>query len=161
MDSIVIMGVAGSGKTHIGSALAAALSIPFIEGDAFHSEANIAKMSSGQPLSDADRAPWLAALNAQLQQAHASGQRVVLACSALKQSYREQLGQGGVPLTFVWLNGAPHVLAARLQRRRRHFMPATLLQSQLDALEPPHDAIEVDASLPVETILASLLVRLG
>lgn len=152
-ESIVVMGVSGSGKTRVGRALARALKLPFLEGDDFHPPANIAKMHSGQPLSDADRAPWLAALNQALQERHARGQAVVLACSALKESYRQQLQQAGVELRFVYLHSSADELRQRVENRRTHFMPASLLQSQFDALEEPEHAIRVDALLPVGAIV--------
>src|SRR5690606_20160721 len=112
--SIVVMGVSGSGKTRIGRALARALGVPFLDGDKFHPAQNIAKMRSGQPLTDADRGPWLTALNAGLHEHAARGQRVVLACSALKQGYRQQLEAGGLPLHFVYLKGSPALIARRV-----------------------------------------------
>lgn len=159
--SIVIMGVSGSGKTRIGRALARSLGVPFLEGDKFHPPANIAKMRSGQPLDDADRRPWLAALNTALHQHAASGQRVVLACSALKEDYRKQLGQGGVPLHFVYLKGTPELIARRVQGRKRHFMPASLVDSQFGALEEPADAIVVDATQSVGRTVRQILAALG
>lgn len=148
------MGVSGSGKTRVGRALAAALGVPFIEGDAFHSPENIAKMRSGQALTDEDRTPWLAALSDALRQHAARGEQVVVACSALKQVYRDQLQAGGVPLRFVYLQAAPELIRPRVERRKRHFMPPALLQSQFDALEEPTDAIVLDASLPVPELVA-------
>ncbi|UYN89179.1 MAG: gluconokinase [Anaerolineales bacterium] len=159
--SIVVMGVSGSGKTRIGRALARALGAAFLEGDRFHPAENIAKMRSGQPLTDADRAPWLAALNAALQEHAARGQRAVLACSALKQNYREQLGQGGLPLHFVYLKGTPALIARRVQGRKRHFMPVSLLDSQFDALEEPANAIIVDAAQSVGRTVRQILAALG
>ncbi|MCL4258911.1 MAG: gluconokinase [Anaerolineales bacterium] len=161
MHSVVVMGVSGSGKTRIGRALAKALAAPFLEGDDFHPPANIAKMAGGQPLTDADRAPWLAALNAALRQHAARGQRAVLACSALKQSYREQLGQGGLPLHFVYLKGAPALIARRVSGRKGHFMPASLLESQFEALEEPADAIVVNAGQSVGRTVREVLAALG
>lgn len=155
------MGVSGSGKTRIGRALARALGAAFLEGDKFHPAENIAKMRSGQPLTDADRAPWLAALNTALHEHAARGQRAVLACSALKQSYREQLGQGGVPLHFVYLKGTPALIARRVQDRKRHFMPVTLLDSQFDALEEPAEAIIIDAAQSVGRTVRQVLDALG
>ncbi len=155
------MGVSGSGKTRIGRALARALGAAFLEGDTFHPPANIAKMRSGQPLTDEDRAPWLAALNAALQQHAARGQRAVLACSALKQSYREQLGQDGVPLRFVYLRSSPALVAGRVQGRKRHFMPASLLDSQFATLEEPTDAITVNAGQSVGRTVRQVLDSLG
>ncbi|MCW5873255.1 MAG: gluconokinase [Anaerolineales bacterium] len=160
-DSIVVMGVSGAGKTRVGRALAAALNVPFLEGDEFHSAENIAKMQSGQPLTDEDRRPWLAVLNTTLRQHAASGQRVVLACSALKQDYRKQLGQGGVPLHFVYLKGTPELIARRVQGRKRHFMPASLVDSQFGVLEEPDEAIVVDAGQTVGRIVSAVLTALG
>ncbi|MBX3004894.1 MAG: AAA family ATPase [Anaerolineales bacterium] len=158
--SIVVMGVSGAGKSHIGRALAQACGLPFLEGDNFHPADNIAKMQSGHALTDADRAPWLAALNQALQEHHARGQAVVLACSALKAAYRQQLQQGGVQLRLVYLQASPERLRQRVEGRRTHFMPASLLQSQFDALEEPSDAIVVDALLPADDIIATLLAQL-
>jgi len=149
-----MMGVSGSGKTRVGRALAAALGIRFVEGDTFHSPENIAKMRSGQALTDEDRAPWLAALNSLLRQHAARGEPVVVACSALKQAYRDQLQAGAVALRFVYLHAAPELIRPRVQRRKRHFMPAALLQSQFDILEEPKDAIVLEASLPVPELVA-------
>lgn len=161
MRSIVVMGVSGSGKTRIGRALARALDAVFLEGDKFHPAENIAKMSSGQPLTDADRAPWLAALNAALREHAARGQRAVLSCSALKHSYREQLKAGGVPLHFVYLKSSPALVARRLQGRKRHFMPASLLDSQFATLEEPGDAITVNAGQSVGRTVRQVLAALG
>lgn len=160
-ESIVVMGVSGSGKTRVGKALARALKLPFLEGDDFHPPANIAKMQSGQPLTDADRAPWLATLNQALQEHHASGQAVVLACSALKETYRQQLQQGGVQLRFVYLHSSADKLRQRVENRRTHFMPVSLLQSQFDTLEEPEHAIRVDALLPVGAIVRLVRKELG
>jgi gluconokinase len=136
------MGVSGVGKTTLGKAVAEIMGLTFLDADDFHSTENIRKMSEGVPLDDMDRAPWLAALNARLVTAPAP---VLLACSALKQKYRDQLA-AGCNIHWVWLHGAYDVIAARLAKRRTHYMPALLLDSQLATLEPPGDAISVDVA---------------
>lgn len=161
MHFLVVMGVSGSGKTRISRALAKALNATLLEGDDFHPPANIAKMAGGQPLTDEDRAPWLSALNAALHHQVARGQDTVLACSALKQRYREQLGQGGIPLRFVYLRGASWLMARRVQGRKGHFMPASLLDSQFAALEEPADAIVVNAAQSVGRTVREVLAALG
>lgn len=132
---IVVMGVCGSGKSTVAQLLATRLGLPFIEGDAWHPPRNVERMAAGQPLTDEDRRDWLTALAEQLRQAHETGG--VLACSALKRSYRDRLRQGAPGLRLVHLTGSPSVLAQRVQARQGHYMPPTLLQSQLDTLEPP------------------------
>lgn len=126
------MGVAGSGKSTVGSVLAAALGVDFVDGDDLHPPANKAKMAAGVALDDADRAPWLAAIGAVL----ARGS-VVVACSALKRDYRDRLRAAAPQLTLVSLHGTPELLSARLAARHHEFMPASLLESQLATLEEP------------------------
>ena len=145
---IIIMGVSGSGKTTLGRALAETLSWHFIEGDDFHPPGNVDKMRRGQQLTDADRRPWLAALNAVLRKHMADREGAVLACSALKKAYREQLSAGLDDPRFVVLCGDPTVIRQRLTERAGHFMPASLLDSQIEALEPPVDAVFVRIDLP-------------
>ena len=165
--NIVIMGVAGSGKTTVGQELAARLGDPwrFVEGDDFHPAANVAKMSRGIPLADADRVPWLEALRAHLDACAGRGDSVIVACSALKASYRRQLAAARGPTRFVYLKGDVPTLQARLQGRRGHYMKATMLRSQLDALEEPApgDALVIDAALPpreiVDRVVANLKLR--
>ena len=156
------MGVAGSGKSTIGPLLAQALQCPFLEGDALHPAANIEKMSRGVPLTDTDRAPWLAAIRLHLRDAYEHGQGIVVACSALKRSYRLELGRG-LPIVWVHLRGSARLIRSRLERRSGHFMQAGMLGSQLDALEVPADAIVADITLPpaavVERILAALRAK--
>ena len=147
------MGVSGSGKTTLGRALAARLGLPFADADDYHPETNLAKMARGEPLDDRDRAPWLARL-ADLLREHARQTGLVLACSALKRAYREQLRSAGAPVTFIYLEGSFEVIEARLDRRSGHFMPARLLRSQFDALEAPAHAIVVDLELPTEEQVA-------
>jgi len=129
------------------------LATAFVEGDDLHSAANVAKMAAGQPLTDEDRAGWLQALSMRLQQSVAQNQGLVVACSALKKAYRDVLRQGAPDVLFVHLQGSPEVLTQRLQQRTAHYMPATLLQSQLAILEPPllsEVALTLDLLLPPE-----------
>lgn len=141
---IVVMGVSGAGKSVVGAALAAALGVAFGEGDAFHPAANVAKMAAGTPLTDADRAPWLAAV-ADWMAAHP---QAVVACSALKRAYRDRLRQGVPGACFVLLAVPPTQLRQRVRDRRGHFMPPALLDSQLATLEPfgaDEHAVAIDA----------------
>jgi gluconokinase len=140
---IVLMGVSGSGKSTVGVALAKALGWPLVEGDDLHPPANVAKMAAGIPLTDADRWPWLDRIVVELRHVTASGGNVVLACSALKQAYRDRLKDAG-DVRFVYLRGDRETIAERLAVRHHRYMPATLLGSQFDALEPPDDAIDID-----------------
>lgn len=133
------MGVAGSGKSLIGGALARALDVAFVEGDDYHSPENVARMASGTPLTDADRLPWLRSVAKRIRDAKSAGTGLVVACSALKRSYRDLLrAESGAPgLQFVFLKGSRALIAGRLADRRGHFMPPALLDSQLAALEEP------------------------
>jgi len=155
--AVVVMGVAGAGKTTVGRRLAAALGWPFFDADDFHSAANVGRMAAGFPLTDEERRPWLAALNRLLTEQLGRGQSLVLACSALKASHREQLRAGLTPLTFIYLRVARDVLDERLRARLGHYMPATLLDSQLAALEEPAHALVVDAGAPPEVIVRGLV----
>lgn len=156
---VVVMGVAGSGKTTVGTMLADAMHCAFLEGDSLHSAANVAKMSHGIPLTDADRAPWLAAIHSRLLDAYRHRQSLVVGCSALEQSYRTVLADS-VPITWVYLKGSPALIRSRLQHRTGHYMKADMLASQFEALEEPSDALIVDISHSpgaiVEQILAGL-----
>ncbi|MGH9474955.1 MAG: gluconokinase [Terriglobales bacterium] len=153
----ILMGVAGSGKTTAGRALAAALGCAFLEGDSLHPAANIEKMAHGIALDDADRAPWLAAIRRRLERAAQSGGDLVVACSALKQRYRDQL-DAGLPVRWIYLRAAAAVLRRRLEQRQGHYMKATLLASQLADLEEPRagSSLVVDATLPVNQIVARI-----
>jgi gluconokinase len=142
---IVLMGVSGSGKTTIGTLLAERTHTVFADADIYHSEANKAKMASGQPLNDADRQPWLETLHALLREWFDAGKGGVLACSALKDAYRKTLVHG-LPqdaVVFVWLDGPKKLIASRLADRPHHYMNPTLLESQLATLEPPSDALRI------------------
>lgn len=158
---ILVMGVAGSGKTTVGSRLAAALGWTFYEGDAFHPPENIRKMAAGVPLDDADRAPWLDRLRALLADCLARNQRAVLACSALKESYRQRLSQGLPGLRFVYLTGDPDLIASRLAHRQGHYMKPGMLASQLAALEEPQDALRLDIQADPDTLVRTIRERLG
>jgi gluconokinase len=146
-DSLfVVMGVSGSGKSTIGSLFAEEFGGVFLDGDDFHTEAAKAKMHAGHPLTDEDRWPWLDRLNAELRARVGGEKPVFLACSALKQAYRDRLAAGLPGLTVVYLKGTFAVLHARLAVRKNHFMPASLLQSQLDTIEEPRGAIVLDVA---------------
>ncbi|MBE9037997.1 gluconokinase [aff. Roholtiella sp. LEGE 12411] len=150
---VLVMGVSGSGKTTIGLLLADALHWEFKDADAFHSPANIEKMRLGIPLSDADRIPWLQDLQRAIAQWLQEDKNVVLACSALKASYRQFLLLDSDRIKLVYLKGSFEVIQNRLQERHNHFMSEKLLKSQFDALEEPPDAISADVSDPPEMIV--------
>lgn len=137
--SVVVMGVSGCGKSTVGRALADALGSPYLEGDTFHSPQNVARMAAGVALTDDDRQDWLLTLAGQLGAAQRQGQGIVLSCSALKRGYRDVLRSQSPDLRFVHLTGSPELLAQRLATRQHAYMPASLLSSQLAALEPPGD----------------------
>ena len=158
---VVLMGVAGSGKTSVGLALAPLLGAGYLDGDDLHPPESIAKMRAGVPLTDADRAPWLAQVGDLL----AGPGRRIVGCSALKRSYRDIIrAHAGAPVTFVHLAGSRAVIAARMVGRQGHFMPASLLDSQLAALEPPgpdEDAITVDITQPLPDLVAEIAAGLA
>jgi len=133
----VVMGVSGSGKSTIGAALARALGIDFVEGDEYHPAENVRRMAAGIPLTDDDRAGWLRSLAARIREAKNAGTGLVMTCSALKRSYRDILRAEAAELRFVFLRGTRTLLAERLATRKGHFMPASLLESQLATLEEP------------------------
>jgi carbohydrate kinase, thermoresistant glucokinase family len=156
---LVVMGVTGSGKTVVGSALAQALGWPFLDGDDFHPPANVAKMASGTPLVDADRWPWLDRLAEEAGAILARGGSAVLACSALKKVYRDRLAayaKAPGDVRFVYLKGDFDTIAARLAARKHRYMPASLLASQFATLEEPADAIIVDASATIADEVARI-----
>jgi len=157
---LLVMGVSGSGKTTVGKALAEALGWEFADADDYHPESNLEKMRQGQPLTDADREPWLRRLHELLEDHLRQHKPVVLACSALKARYREIL-VGDLPGTrVVFLSGSRELIEGRMQRRI-HFMPASLLGSQLSTLEPPSDAIVADIRKPVDAIVEAVLSELS
>lgn len=159
---VLVMGVSGSGKSTIGRMLADALSAEFLEADSFHSPANIAKMTGGVPLADADRWPWLDAIGRAIADLRRRRIPVVLACSALKESYRARLcATAGEAARIVFLDGDPDLIATRLDGRTGHYMPPALLPSQLSVLEPPGEAIRVDIANKPEAILGKVLTALS
>jgi gluconokinase len=156
---IVVMGIAGAGKTTVGRALAGSLGWSFHDADDFHPAANVEKMRAGVPLDDTDRAPWLATLRDLVARHVARGEHAVLACSALKQSYREALLPAGAPrdaVAFVHLDVAPSVAERRLAGRRGHYMQPSLVASQVATLEPPGDALCLDGELPVPELVSRI-----
>jgi gluconokinase len=160
MAVVVVMGVSGSGKTTVGTALAAALGVEYAEADAFHSAANIEKMSAGTPLTDTDRAPWLESIAKWIGEHEESGG--VVTSSALKRRYRDVLRSGG-ETWFLHLHGDHALLAARMKARKGHFMPASLLDSQLadlEPLEPGEPGLVVDAGDSPHAIVATALATL-
>ena len=161
--AIVVMGVAGSGKTSVGERLAAHYGCPFRDADEFHPAANIAKMSVGIALNDDDRWPWLDAIAAAIRDAAPNG--IVVACSALKRVYRERISERAArPVTFVFLDGSLATLRQRIGGRRGHFMPPSLLDSQLATLErpsPDEDAVRVSIDAPLKRVVAAAIAALG
>lgn len=153
---VVVMGVAGSGKTTVGAMLAEAMDCAFLDGDSLHSARNVEKMSRGMALTDADRAPWLAAIHARLLDSFSRGESLVVACSALKESYRAVLAEG-IPIAWIYLKGDAELVRSRLQSRRGHYMKPELLASQFETLEEPSGAFVVDASLPPGMILEQVM----
>lgn len=156
LPSLVVMGVSGTGKSSVGRELARRYGMEFIEGDDHHPQANIDKMASGTPLDDEDRWPWLTDLGEQI--AAAAPDPVVLTCSSLKRSYRDLLRRSSKEraVLFVYLRGSRELLMGRMQARERHFMPASLLDSQLDTLEPlqfDEWAVVVDVAPPMEQVI--------
>ena len=161
-DIYIVMGVAGSGKTLIGSAFARALGVEFVEGDDHHPAENVARMAAGIALTDEDRVGWLRSIAGRIREARADGVGLVVACSALKRRYRDFLRteSGVADLRFVLLRGERSLIADRLTSRRGHFMPPSLLESQLDALEEPasdEDAWVCDVSRTPDEIVDSLV----
>lgn len=154
---VVVMGVCGVGKTAIGEGIARGLNLPFLEGDSFHPDGNVEKMRAGIPLTDDDRRPWLQRMADALSD-HAGG-GAVLACSALKRWYRDALREGG-EFRLVFLDGDRALIAGRMTARPSHYMPVTLLDSQIALLEPPTSderALRVDVSAPTAEIVATVL----
>jgi gluconokinase len=156
---IVVMGVAGSGKSTVGALLAARLLLPFIDGDDLQPQANKQKMAAAIPLDDADRAPWLAAIAAAI-----AGAPKIVACSALKRRYRDQLRAASPKIRFIYLAGTPTLLAQRMNARSHEFMPPGLIDSQLAILQPPgcdENAVTLDIQLSPEAIVDSAARWLG
>ena len=157
---IILTGVAGAGKTTVGQLLARELGWPFYEGDDFHPAANIEKMRRGEPLADRDRWPWLDALHAVIVAALDRGEHGILACSALKRSYRARL-RVSEDVVFVYLALAPGEIERRLKQRKDHFMNPALIESQFATLEIPQNALTLDASLPPAVLVQQVRKALG
>ena len=153
---ILLMGVTGCGKTTVGQQLAAELGWSFRDADEFHPPANIAKMSAGIPLTDADRAPWLAAIRAYIEACVAREENAVVTCSALKESYRRIVVPDPARVKLVYLRGDFALILGRLGRRQGHFMKEEMLQSQFAALEPPRDALVLDVARTPKDIVAGI-----
>ena len=158
---VIVMGVTGAGKTTVGRVLATALGWEFHDGDELHSEASKLKMHRGIALDDADRAPWLSAIRKLILAMLSEGREGVVACSALKQSYRDEIVLDPNSVKVVYLKGSKEVIADRLRNRVGHFMNPDLLQSQFETLEEPRDAIVVDVSMAPEAIVGAIRTRLG
>jgi gluconokinase len=158
------MGVSGSGKSTIATALAERLGWTSEDGDKFHPASNVAKMSAGHPLTDEDRWPWLEAIADEIGRVCKAGGHVVIACSALKRAYRDVLVRDKAEVRFVFLDGSQALIADRLAKRKGHFMPAGLLDSQFGTLEPPaadERPITVSIDAPVEAIVNNIVAQLG
>lgn len=158
---VYIMGVSGSGKTTIGQELSSRTGIPFFDADDFHPAANKEKMKAGQPLTDDDRQGWLWRLN-ELAQQQAGENGAVIACSALKEKYRKILSDNiAVPVHWVYLQGDYALISERMKNRKDHYMPASLLRSQFETLEPPADAIVINIENKPADIVSTIMLRLG
>ena len=159
--ALVLIGPAGTGKTAVGTQLARAIGARFVDADDAHTPANVEKMRRGEPLTDADRAPWLDRVRALSLEVLDAGETVVVACSALRQVYRERLAQHDPRFVFVHLDVPQDVLARRLSERRAHFFGPALLASQLATFERPHDALVVDGQLTVDEIVEHIRTAVG
>lgn len=155
----ILMGVSGAGKTLIGNKLSKRLDIPFYDGDDFHPPANVQKMKSGEPLNDEDRRPWLESLANNMVEWERNG-GAILACSALKKSYRKIL-DSKTDTQFIYLKGTPSLIADRLAKRSGHYMPPELLQSQFDTLEEPNDALTISVEPSPDEIVTIIMDRLA
>ncbi|WP_135228466.1 gluconokinase [Deinococcus fonticola] len=159
--AVIVMGVSGSGKTTLGTALAKRLGWEFVDADDYHPQANREKMARGQPLNDNDRQPWLEILHRLLADHVREGRPLVLACSALKQKYRDTLMQGMDGVALVYPHGSQDLIAERLRERgSSHFMPVSLLDSQFETLEPPTNAIEADIRRPTSELVSLIMEQL-
>lgn len=161
---VVVMGVSGCGKTTVAQGISQATGMVFAEADQFHSAANVAKMRAGHPLDDDDRAPWLYALAAWMATADAHGQSTVIACSALRRAYRDILRTGPATLELVHLDGPAEVVRQRLAAREGHYMPASLLDSQLESLEPlqpDESGVVLDLTRSPQELVARAVTWLG
>ena len=156
---LIVMGVAGSGKTSVGRSLAEGLGWDFYDADDFHPPQNIAKMASGIPLDDSDRAPWLASLHDLIRASLKANRPGVLACSALKEHYRQQLRDGTEGVQLSYLKGSYDLIWSRMQKRTAHYMKPHMLKSQFEALEEPLNALTLDISSSVEELVGEIISR--
>lgn len=153
----IVMGVSGSGKSSVGQSLAQSLGWDFYDADDFHPPENVAKMANGIPLDDSDRAPWLDLLHDMISSNLKADQSGVLACSALKERYRQQLANGNAGVQIVYLKGSYDLIWSRMEKRTDHYMKPHMLKSQFDVLEEPTNALVVDISLPINVIVQEIL----
>jgi gluconokinase len=153
----IIMGVSGCGKTNVGQSLAVQLGWDFYDADDFHPPENVAKMAQGIPLNDSDRAPWLAALHDLISSSLKKDRPGVLACSALKERYRQQLLKDNADVQLVYLKGSYDLIWSRMSARKDHYMKPQMLQSQFETLEEPQNALTIDISMPIEEIVKEIL----
>lgn len=153
---MIIIGVSGCGKTTIGKLLADKIQLPFIDADDFHPEENIQKMTNGIALTDQDRLPWLQNINAALKN-YTEQKGAILACSALKESYRTRLSEGIDAIDWIYLQGDIHLIRARMERRANHFMDVNLLQSQFETLEEPSHGLHISVEKSPEEIVTQIL----
>lgn len=158
---VILMGVSGSGKSTVGELLAQKMDCSFFDGDDFHPPENVAKMASGQPLNDEDRLPWLLRLNDLMHGCRRAGKHGILACSALKQSYRKILAKDIDDICFVHLKGDYQTIFDRMAKRTEHYMGARMLQSQFDALEDPADALVIEIHISPEEIVSKIETHLS
>ncbi len=159
--AIILMGVSGCGKSSTGAALSARLGWPFLDGDDFHPQENVAKMAAGHPLDDNDRAPWLAALHNLIHTHLQAGQSLLLACSALKEKYRVQLSSDNAGTQFVYLKGDFDLIYGRMLTRADHYMQAEMLQSQFNTLEEPTNAIVININQSMEKIVQGIIKKIS
>jgi gluconokinase len=162
--ALIVMGVSGSGKTTIADKLAARIGWRSVDGDRFHPASNIAKMSAGHPLTDEDRWPWLKAIAAEIDRSCKAGEKAVIACSALKRSYREILVHGRNDVRIIYLDGSKQLIGERLAKRKGHFMPPGLLDSQFKTLEPPGESenpVTVSIAGTPDEIINNIIQQLG
>ena len=153
----IVMGVSGCGKSSVGKALAEHLGWDFYDADDFHPPANVVKMANGIPLDDSDRAPWLATLNELISSSLKADQPGVLACSALKERYRQQLMNGNEGVQIVYLKGSYELIWSRMEKRTDHYMKPHMLKSQFETLEEPVNALTIDISMSLDDIVQEIL----
>ena len=155
----IVMGVSGCGKTSVGEALAKGLGWDFYDADDFHPPENVAKMANGTPLNDSDRVPWLAALHDLISSSLTQNRPGVLACSALKEHYRQQLLEGNEGVQIVYLKGSYDLIWSRMKARKDHYMKPHMLKSQFEALEEPTNVLTIDISMSVDDIVKTIISR--